>query len=52
MRCEDCGSNDITEFSYHDSKGHLISRGYECRDCGHTWETHRAGRRLNQPRRR
>lgn len=36
MTCTECGSNDITEYSY---DGGRTVTGYECRDCGHNWRS-------------
>lgn len=38
MTCSACGSTDITAYSYDGGK---TTTGYECRDCGTTWRTHK-----------
>lgn len=32
--CPECGSDDLTEYSYDGGK---TVTGYECRDCGYNW---------------
>ena len=35
MACSECGSDDVTEYSFDGGK---TITGYECRDCGHNWK--------------
>jgi hypothetical protein len=34
--CPECGSGDLTAYSYDDGQ---TTTGYECRDCEHNWRT-------------